>query len=271
MSDERMQIELHERARLFTAVLAASDWPDREQAFAPHAVHAQAKRLRRYLQPWRDHTAVQEVNRALAAGHSPSILLQTALTDFWPGLDEFAAQTNLADEYWPAQAASWDGALAALQELFQEIRLVPFLRRLPLAIQPQRFVLMPNLLYPALTPLPLELGADWYLLLPPPRAVGASPPWSYDEDPGWVVGMVCAAFAHRLLGAQTPPFADTAVRALTHAFTTLCLEQELDEMEGRAYLLRIKKAAGLPDLPALTERLRAFLEQPEGDLRRILD
>ncbi len=48
---------------------------------------------------------------------------------------------------------------------------------------------MPNLVFPALTPVVATAGDTLALLLPPPKAVGESPPWPFDEDPGWVVAI----------------------------------------------------------------------------------
>jgi hypothetical protein len=246
---DTLQVGLNSRARLFTAVLAASDWPAREQARKPHKVHAQAKKVRDWVAPQRQHIAVQQVNAALADGHSPAALLQAALMEEWPDLDDFARAAALDDAFWSAQEPVWQEAVADLQTVFQSVALVPFLRALALPGTPAQFRLLPNLFFPALTPLPTAVNDEWALLLPPPQAWGTSPPWPYAEDPGWVVGVVCAAFVNRLLAAQAPAYTARDLLLQTHALTALCLERELDELEGQAYMLRMKKAADLPDLP----------------------
>ena len=116
--------------------------------------------------------------------------------------------------------------------------------------------LMPNLVFPALTPVVATAADTLALLLPPPKAVGESPPWPFDEDPGWVVATAAEQLAPHLLagGLATLGAADKPVAIYLAA--AHCLAALLDDFEAQAYLLRAKKEQELPQLPALFARLQ---------------
>ena len=118
---------------------------------------------------------------------------------------------------------------------------------------------MPNLVYPALQTVLASNEKTLLLLLPPPKAVGESPPWPYDEDAPWVVATVCQQFGTRLMADQLADLDKSKRTLFLHAATTLCLEATFDEPEAYAYLLRMKKEYDLPTLPEVVEQLRLYL------------
>ncbi len=270
------QVQVDDRARLVTAVLAASDWPAIEQTQLPHATHAQAKLTRQFVEPFRGHPAVAGINQAWLNGVELDEMFSAALRCRWPdftpveplprvlqidswvaSLADFAAASNIAAAFWPEHEAAWHTAVTELRAIFQDNRLLRFLGQMRGRPIEQAIVIMPNLVYPALSPVLASARNSLALLLPPPKAVGESPPWPYSEGAGWVTAVTCRQLAAYLLADKLAELNREQRELLIHAVTALCLEQTLDEFEGRAYLLRASKEQNLPELPALVEKLRA--------------
>ena len=269
-----LTITIDERLRLVTAVLAASNWPPEEQAQLTHAVHAQAKLVRQFVQPFASHPAVNGANEALLNGVSLTDLFSAALRCTWPGftpmaelprvlkisewvqsLADFARQTSIVTLLWAAHTAVWQEAQSALQTIFPDDRLLAALRQLG-AGRETAVLLMPNLVFPALTPVVATAHDTLALLLPPPKAVGESPPWPFDEDPGWVVATVAEQLVPHLLAADLAQLSTDQQPMATHLAAAHCLATLLDNFEAQAYLLRAKKEQDLPQLPTLFARLQ---------------
>jgi hypothetical protein len=265
------------------AVLAASDWPNREQAQQTHAVHPQAKQTRYFAREFAAHPAVTYTNRALAAGAPVNDLFTAALRSRWPtfapaeplpptlsdglwlsALADFHQDTAISNTFWPQHEAAWYEAQSELAVIFQHSQLAQFLGRLsgrPLA---QAITILPNLVYPALTPVVAPTQLSLFLILPPPKAVGESPPWPFAEDPGWALATACGQLTAYLLADTLAQLDTTQQILLKHAATTLFLEQEIDDAEALAYQLRSRKEQKLPRLPLVVEALRNYLTRPGG-------
>jgi hypothetical protein len=278
-----LDIAIDERMRLVTAVLAISSWAEDEQNQLTHAVHPQAKRVRHFLRPFSSHPAVNGVNEALLNGVTLNELFSAALRCRWPdfapitklptvlkiqgwlySLADFARKTAVTSQFWPQQTAVWDEAVTALQSIFSGDSLFTSLASLTERDLETAVTLMPNLIFPALTPVVATAENALMLLLPPPKAVGESPPWSFDEDPGWVVATVCQQLIPHLLATELAQLEDEQQQAAVHTAVAHCLSQLLDDFEAQAYLLRAKKADNLPQLPALFARLQAEVEGGNG-------
>lgn len=293
----KLWVGLDERGRLVGAVLAASQWPQLEQAQQPHATHAFAKQARQWGQPFAQHPAVRHINAQLAAsvgGRNRTLtnadergfLAQNqaksgksaSQNSFSEGvletifawgladgvLDGFAAETAVS-ELWLSQEVGWKTAVVELQNLLNLPALAQFLTQLIRQPAPPSVHISPNLLFPALSPLLAQAADGLHLLLPPPKAVGTSPPWPYREDPGWVLTQLAQALLPHLLAETLAPLPPASQTLLIHAATTACLTATLDPFEGRAYLLRSKKLHNLPQLPQAVAQVERYLAG-EGDL-----
>ena len=281
-----ISILIDDRARLVTAVLAASQWPKLEQAELTHAVHPHAKQTQQFVKRVADHAAVTAVNQALTASVPLSHLFSSVLRTNWgsflpqeplPEDDRFdtAAWLKLLADFgeksglpifWASHQAAWDEGLTDLKSIFHEStigRFLAHLRRKPLT---QQIAIMPNLVYPALRPVLAETAVTVYLLLPPPKAVGESPPWPFDEDPGWVLDHTCHALMDHFLADILAQFGPDQQQLLKYAATTLFLEEAIDETEAMGYLIRTKKQHNLPRLPLAVEELRHWLPQQDREL-----
>ncbi len=276
-------ISIDERMRLVTAVLAASDWPDEEQKQQPHAVHSQAKQVRQFVQPFRSHPAVNGVNEALLNGVELEELFSAALRSTWPdftpttelphllkinewvrSLADFASATSIMTLFWSQHTAVWQEAQAALEKIFAGDGLLKCLAQLHDGEIETAVTLMPNLVYPALTPVVATTDDELLLLLPPPKAVGESPPWPYDEGPGWVMATVCRQLIPYLLVTELAQMNRREQHLALHTAAAYCLAQLMDESEAQAYLLRTKKAHDMPELPTLFAQLQAEIESGNG-------
>ncbi len=270
-----LMVVIDERARLATAVLAASDWPDKEQGQAPHAVHPHSKQLRQFVRPFAAHPAVAQLNAGLDTGRPLTDFFTAALRCAWPDfapteslpeglagwtavLLDFAAQTKLAD-FWAAHSQPWEEARAGLETIFAQSQIMIFLGKLLGQSAPKDVAVMPTVAYPMLNPVLAETADTLFFILPPAKAWGESPPWPHGEDPGWAIAQTGWHLAGHFL-QNTLAELDEAGRALLrHAAVTLCLEADFDEAEAMAYLVRSKKEHNLPRLPLGVEQLRDYL------------
>lgn len=282
-------VAIDDRARLVTAVLAASKWPEQEQAQLTHAVHPHAKQTRYHLREFGEHAAVVGVNKGLASGAPVADYFTAALRCTWPSFEvqdplptsladgawvaalaKFGQETAVYSTFWPAHQAAWQEAQTDLSKIFGNSRMRSFFGRLCGQPINQTLAIMPNIVYPALSAVVAQTQETVYLLVPPPKAVGESPPWPYGEDPGWVIAESSLALVGYWLAPTLPQFTETQQNLLKHAATTLLLEQELDEAESMAYLVRSKKQHKLPQLPGVVENLRDALQAESVDLSTIL-
>ncbi len=281
-----LTILIDDRARLVTAVLAASRWPQIEQSQLAHAVHPHAKQTQQFGRRLADHAAVKAVNKALAQGISPAHLFSTALRANWGSfipreplpisdnfdaagwlkrLPDFGEKSGLA-VFWAAHQSLWEEGASELRAIFHKSTLGRFLAHLRRQSLEQHINLMPNVVYPALQPVLAETAENVYLLLPPPKAVGESRPWSYDEDPGWVLARACQTLMDHFLADILAQFNTGQQQLLKYAATTLYLEEAIDETEATGYLLRTRKQYDLPRLPLAVHELRHWLHRTDREL-----
>lgn len=257
----KLEIALNEQAQLIGVVLAASDWPQQEQAQLTHAVHPLAKRTRQWVQPFAQHVAVQQLNRLLAAGIALDVVYASGFAGEWATqLETFAKETAVATAFWPQHESVWETAVSDLQAIINIDKLEDFLGRLLRETAVPALQMSPNLLYPALTTVLAKTEGQWYLLLPPPKAVGESPPWPYAEDPGWVVAQLCQGLLPSLI--ELPDEQPTWL----HALTAVCLGELVDSFEAQAYVLRSRKQYKLPDLPAAVTQVEDYLSGKRAQL-----
>jgi hypothetical protein len=270
-----LKVVIDERARLVTAVLAASRWPEIEQEQAPHAVHAHSKQVRQQVRPLAAHPAALQLNIGLDGGRPLADFFTAALRSHWPNftpaetlpegladwtatLPGFAAQAGLPD-FWTAHAAPWEEARAGLAAIFAQSQIMSFLGHLLGQSVPKDVAVMPTITYPMLNPVLAETAVTLYFILPPAKAWGESPPWPHGEDPGWAIAQTCWHLANYFLAGTLAGLDEAGQALLLHAAVTLCLEADFDEAEAMAYLVRSKKEHKLPRLPLVVEQLRDYL------------
>lgn len=282
----KITISLDDRVRLVTAVLAASQWPEREQQQTPHAVHPHSKQTAYYVEESAEHTAVTSLNQGLAQGIPLSDYFAAALRCTWPdftpqealpprladgtwvkSLADFYQQTNLG-QFWQDEGEPWQVAYHDLIGIFQDSQLPAFLQKLCGDTLPN-LVIVPTVVYPLLQPVLAKTAEADYMILPPAKAWGESAPWPFGEDPGWVIAQSCFHLVQHFLADTLAQMDETSRGLLTYGAVTLCLAEEFDEAEAMTYLVQKKKEQKLPTLPLAVETLRDYLAEPND--RTLLD
>lgn len=288
MSD--VEIRIDNRIRLVGAVLAAGAWPAYEQeVMGAHAVHPHAKATRRYLAEHAGHPAVAFVDEQLRAEGVPGKLFAAAVRCRWPTfaaeeelpdhlgnwvahLADFYVDTAIAAFFWAEHEAVWAEAANDLHSIFKQHDPAAFLERLCARPLRHPVVVVPNLLYPALQSIAVASQDAYHLILPPPKAVGASPPWPYRDGVDWVLAESCFHLVEPALADTLATLAAPQRQLLRHAATVLFLEEAYDEAASLFYLVRARKEADLPGLPAVVEALRAYRDAPRSqDLQALLE
>jgi len=284
VSEKGVRVRIDERARLVMAVLAASDWPELEQEQAPHAVHPHTKEVRRHVRSMGDHPAVNQLNQALSEHISLQELFSLAICCSWPGFEPVeplplplrnsAWARALADfhrdagmeAFWSDHAEPWQEAKSELELIYAGRQLVGFLKSLSSRTQDRQVLIMPTIVYPMLQPVLAQNASELFLVLPPAKAWGESPPWPFGDDPAWVVAQTCTHLALHFMRNTLSQLDDTRQALLQHAVVALCLEHEFDEAEAMAYMVRSRKEHDLPRLPSVLDSVREFLAAPENKL-----
>ncbi|GAB4527407.1 MAG: hypothetical protein OHK0046_45200 [Anaerolineae bacterium] len=197
MTQTDVVVKLDDRIRLMSAVLAATQYPEKGQLLAPHGTHAHARATRKYLAEHTSHPVVQSTQSLLDQNTPLEALYALVMLMPWPALTmsvmppwvpahynehlrDFYETTNLAD-FWQREKGYWDKTVQEAEHVFQDVKFKEFFKPFLGEIN-EEFVFMPNISYPADYDLGIHIGRDLICIAPPPRAWGDSPPWPYDES-----------------------------------------------------------------------------------------
>jgi len=264
-----IEVRLDDRLRVAGALLAASEWPEREQAVKAYKPHRVAEHAHRYFAPHSSHPAVGGALAMAGDGTGLGALFTHALNGSWPGelglhVTSFRSVANL-ETFWAETQADWDQARADTEEVMTRADLRQFL--IDLFGPPSRaFVLVPNLLYPGQRSIAASSASEAVVCLPPPLAWGTSPPWRYKERPDEVLAKLSEAFA-RFLFEDGLPAAHAALQPRAEvcalASAVLFLRQAEGDAAGDQFMVMEKKTRGLKNLPAVV----AALEMVVADRR----
>lgn len=191
-------VRLDDRVRLISALLAATDYPDKAQQVKPHGTHAHARATRKHLNDHGKHPAVM-ITQAMLDKHVPLEALYTAALHLDPRtlkpakpmptwlpkdwdtyLRDFLVKAGL-QAFWQQENFVWDKAYTESQHVFRDVSykryLSPYFDDIP-----ESFVFIPNIAYPSHRELGLRFDGEMICIAPPPLAWGDSPPWPYDEE-----------------------------------------------------------------------------------------
>lgn len=189
-------VKLDDRARLLSAVLAVTSFPEQAQRLKPHGTHAHARATRKQLQAYSQHPAVQATQHMLDQKTPLEAIYALVMLLRWPDMSvaalpswspprynlllrDFYEETQLTD-WWSQEAAPWDKAVVEAGNVLHGLRFRPFLKPFLGDIE-QRLVFMPNISYPTDSDIGFQMGEELVCIAPPPLAWGDSPPWPYDE------------------------------------------------------------------------------------------
>ncbi len=235
------EVRIDERARTLSALLAATDWPEREQVAVPFGIHPQAVALRRHAEPFRDHPGATFIQQALDTMSDDSapyfeVVLNMSWPDFGPdfesaskslaGLDaaEFGLhlKTFLTDAglstFWKEHEKDWAEAVSAIREHIVSLDIMSFLGSF-FGDDGFKIVCVPNILFPTQHAIGVVTRTEICCLIPPRRAVGQSPPWPFADDREHVLSGVIFAACGALVPDYLSKHADEVSGAAESAAT----------------------------------------------------
>jgi len=208
-------VEVDNRVRLMSALLALTTWPEQEQAFKPHGVHAHARRTREALAEFEYHPAVISMQEVLETDHPlseifsyssylslPGLRLQGhapqwSPTDWHILIRDFAIRSHVND-VWERDHAAWDSAAEESRRALEPGDPREMLARFfgPLNVD---LIFMPNISYPTADSLGFRDKRRLIAVVPPPIAWGTNPPWPYDDNPADTPRDAFSTYARTLL------------------------------------------------------------------------
>jgi len=296
----QVHVRLDDRIRLMSALLAATDWPDRAQARKPHGCHPYARATRKYVSALATHPAALTLQGLLDKGAPLEALFTLAATLSWPDLTP-AKLPSWASPKWPAQLrdfqtvaaldswhadedAAWQKSAREAGHVLADARFQSFLQPFLGAVD-EPLIFAPNIGYPADVELGVRAGRELIAIIPPRLAWGDSPPWPYQDDPVYLVRATLTRYVLLLLppylrkhAGQVAeaekvalPVPDAFAKAhpswqaqFTSLFTSgliaIYLEDCVSAAEAKSYTLIERKAFGVALLPSIVSVLRYYLD-----------
>lgn len=189
-------VKLDDRARLLSAILAATDYPEKIQKLKPHGTHAHARACRKWVARYSDHPAVTATQTLLDENTPLEALFALVMLMEWPSmkidalppfapenyndlLRDFQDKAEL-EKLWEQEKNAWDKALFEANNVFRGVNFrkvfKPYLGEVT-----QELIFIPNIGYPSSYDVGFQIGEHLVCIAPPPLAWGDSPPWPYDE------------------------------------------------------------------------------------------
>lgn len=210
-------IRTDDRVRLMSAVLAATNYPERAQERKKHGTHTHARGTRSLVAEYSHHPAVHGLQVLLDQDTALASVYSYALRLTWPGLEagdeaprwvpprwhehlrHFYEQTGL-EKLWADDAPHWQTPIRHLREAFAAVDLYQFLHPFVGHVV-ESFAVMPNISHPTDQTVSLRLGGELIAIMPPPTAWGDSPPWPYKDDPALAYKTALNEFGRMLMSA----------------------------------------------------------------------
>jgi hypothetical protein len=304
-------VTIDDRARLIAALLAATDYPQREWERHPHGTHMHARDTRRHLAGFAAHPAVVIAQHLLDDGVTLEALFGLALSydphtftlgaqpawlpsAFLGHLRDFRDTSGL-HELWRGEP-DWETGLEAIRAVLGGARIRQFLQPF-LGDITETLVFMPNLCFPTDREVNVRVGSQLVVIAPPRVAWGESPPWEYRDDPAHIIRAAILGYTELLMTPYLARHADALVSVsqtplplgeqflsrfptwagqFTGVFglaaVAMYLEEHVSRREADAYALLERKTRGIDILPAAISVLRRFrAEQATGKYREIAD
>lgn len=211
-----VEVRLDKRLRMMSAVLAATDWPEKVQKKNPHGTHAHARATTRFISDHRAHPAVKSMQRLLDNGAPLEAIFTFALFLRWPDLTlelesqpgwvpahwvddlhDFCQKSGLVD-WWEQEDSAWMKSEQESQRMFNAVTFKPFLTPFIGKIT-EKLVFVPNISYPSDQEIGIRLGQELLCMAAPRLAWGDSPPWPFDEDPAHIYRAALSQYGRLLL------------------------------------------------------------------------
>lgn len=302
--EQDVHVRLDNRIRLMSATLAASDWPLKAQQRQPHGTHAHARATRRFLEPVKNHPAVQGMQDLLNSGAPLEAIFTLAAHFVWPhmiveeqprwapphwndSLRDFFEKANLS-RWWHDEDALWQSSIRESEKMFNGVTFKPFLKLFFGEIV-ENLIFIPNISYPTDGEVSVRADGELICISPPRLAWGDSPPWPFDEDPGYIYRSSLSQYGRLLMHsylrahaekiapiaeiplpvsdqfkARYPTWQEQFTTLFVAAIAAIYLEDHVNKKEADAYVLMERKMHGMTALPGMVSVTRRYLREREG-------
>lgn len=303
MTSRTLQVLIDDRARLMSAVLAATDWPDGEQTRQRHRAHVHARRTARRVAAQADHPAVRTLQTLLDQRTPLEAIYTYALSLSWPDLTtkaaslwvplhwneqlgDFYLQTGL-EAWWREELEAWQRAFEQTQKVIASVDFYRFFEAFVGEVAEQ-FILMPTISYPSDGEIGVRLAGQLFCIIPPRIAWGDNEPWPFDEDKAHIFRGALSEYGRLLMvsylrqkAEEIAPVTRTALpvgKAFADSHPTwsdqftglfvagavaIFLEQTIGPKEAQAYILMEHRVHGLTNLPGVVSVLKRYLKERE--------
>ncbi len=303
MTTQPVKVTIDNRARLISAVLAATNWPDKEQARKRHRAHAHARNTGRRVETQSKHPAVHTLQMLLDHGTPLEAIFTYVLSLSWPGLepsarlpwvpDHWAAElrdflaVNDLEAWWSEENDTWQLAQEQTQKVVHGIDFHNFFKPFVGPVT-EELLLMPNISYPSDREIGVRLDGRLFCLVPPRIAWGDNEPWPFDEDNAHIIRGALSQYARLLMvtylrqqaaeiapttttplpisdefRAKYPTWGDQFTALFVAGAVAIFLEETIGQPEAKAYILMENKVNGLKILPGVVNVLKRYLSEYE--------
>ncbi len=301
MDKHQVVVRIDNRVRLMSAMLAATNYPEKSQERKKHGTHAHARGTRKIVTEHSHHPAVTAM-QILLDQHVPlSSMYSYAMRLNWPTLTtddvprwvpprwneqmrHFYELTKL-DKWWVYDDEQWQTPIRHLQEAFAKVDLYKFLE--PFVGQVvDTLVFMPNVCYPTDQNIGLRVGGELIAIMPPPMAWGDSPPWPYKDDEALAYRAALSEYTNILMGAFMrqndeliaslsdkalpvddkyillhPTWEDQFMGLFKASLIALFLEDSVSTLEAKSFLQYMQKVENVSIMPGIVAIFRRYLDE----------
>jgi hypothetical protein len=297
----KIAVRLDNRTRLMSAVLSATDYPDKSQDRQKHGITLHARGTRKWLAEHTHHPCVTALQVLLDKNIPLEPIYGYGLRLSWPGLEidepprwvpprwneqlqHFYELTRLS-QWWQDEEEKWNTPILHLNELFEKVDIYGCLSTYFGNI-PEQFVCIPNVSYPTDRDIVLQVGGELIVILPPRRAWGDSAPWPYDNDPVYIYQQMLKGYIRLLFGADLrnnpelvaqasektlpvgekfaalhPQWTEQMIGLFSAAAIAIFLEEVIDPREAKAFVQITQRVEGLTILSGVIGLLKRFAEE----------
>jgi hypothetical protein len=303
MTSRTLQVLIDDRARLMSAALAATNWPDGEQTRNRHRAHVHARNTSKRVAAQADHPAVRTLQTLLDQRTPLEAIYTYMLNLSWPDLTtkaaplwvplhwneqlgDFYLKTALED-WWTEEQELWQRASEQTQKTVASVDFYSFFEAFVGEVTEQ-FILMPTISYPSDCEIGVRLAGQLLCIIPPRIAWGDNEPWPFDEDAAHIFRGALSEYGRLLMvsylrqkAAEVAPVTRTALpvgRAFSDTHPTwgdqftglfvagaaaIFLEQTIGPKEAQSYTLMENRVHGLTVLPGVVSVLKRYLKERE--------
>lgn len=301
MSSRTIQVRIDDRARLMSAVLSVTNWPETEQARRRYRAHVHARHTAKRVMAQADHPAVHTLQTLLDQGTPLEAIYTYALSLSWPDL-ALTVPLPWAPLHWDEQLAEfyqminlggwlseeddvWQRAREQAEKIITQADLYTFFKPFVGDVVEQ-LTFMPNISYPTDSEIGVRLDGELFCIAPPRIAWGDNEPWPFDDDAGHIFRGIVTEYGRLLMvsylrqnATELAPVTEkplpvgdkfrevhpTWFDQFTELFVTgavvLFLEQAIGPQEANAYILMENRIHGVTILPGVVSIFKRYISE----------